>query len=106
MKRLNYDGQSLVTGTAVAQAIIEYAGNVARMGTSMTVEIPVLEANGTIGRHALLLNQATALETFDVDGDLEDESNRFPVPEFTGVGGKAIPVSGDGLADISVPIAE
>jgi hypothetical protein len=97
MKQVNYDGHSLVTGSAVADALVTYAANVARMDTSTTVEIPVLEEGGQVGTHTLLLNTATALEVRPADDsapaeDTEAEAERFPVPKFTPVGGKAIPI--------------
>jgi hypothetical protein len=106
VKRINYDGQTLVSGTAVAVALVDYAHAVARMNSSMTIEIPVLEDNGTIIPHTLLLTAATSLETFDIDGDTADEASRFPVPELTGVGGKATAISEDEVPAISLPIAE
>jgi hypothetical protein len=93
MKQVNYDGHSLVTGSAVADALVTYAANVARMDTSTTVEIPVLEEGGQVGTHTLLLTTATALEVRPADDtDAEAEAERFPVPKFTPVGGKAIPI--------------
>lgn len=104
MKRLNFDGQSLVTGTEVADALTDYAETVARMNTSAIVDIPILEENGTIATHTLLLNSATALETFDIDGNLEEEADRFPVPPLPSIGGKAIPVSTGEISGISLPM--
>jgi hypothetical protein len=99
MKQVNYDGHSLVTGSAVADALVAYAANVARMDTSTTVEIPVLEDGGQVGTHTLLLNTATSLEVRPADdsapgedADADAEAERFPVPKFTPVGGKAIPI--------------
>ena len=106
MKRINCDGQTLVTGTAVASALVEYAHAVARMSSSATVEIPVLEDNGTIALHTLLLSAATSLETLDIDGGNDREDEQFPVPEFTGVGGKATAISTDDIPSISLPISD
>jgi hypothetical protein len=106
MKRINYDGQSLVSGSAVAFALVEYAHAVARMDSSATVEIPVLEDNGTVAVHTLLLSAGTSLETFDIDGGDVHEDDRFPVPDFTGVGGKATAISDNEISTISVPIAD
>jgi hypothetical protein len=104
VKRMNYDGQTLVTGTRVANALVEYAKAVARMESSATVEIPALEDNGTIARHTLLLTAATSLETFDLDGDTDDEDERFRVPDLTGVGGKATAISDKETSTIGLPI--
>lgn len=106
MRQVNYDGHSLVTGTQVAVALTAYADAVARMSASVVVEVPVLEANGAIGTHNLLLNGSTALESFDVDCSLEREDELFPVPAFPGVGGSAVAVGADDFSEISVPIGE
>ncbi|HEY1530010.1 MAG TPA: hypothetical protein VGF80_04290 [Galbitalea sp.] len=106
MKRINYDGQSLVSGSAVVSSLVEYAQAVARMDSSATVEIPVLEDNGTVAMHTLLLTAATSLETFDIDGGHADEDDRFPVPDFAGVGGKATPISDQEISTISLPIPD
>ena len=106
VKRINYDGQSLVSGTAVAAALVQYARAVARMNSSATVEIPTLEGNGAIAMHTLLLTAATSLETFDIAGRDDNEDERFPVPDFTGVGGKATTISGEEISTISLPIAD
>jgi hypothetical protein len=106
MKRINYDGQSLVSGSAVATSLVDYARAVARMNSTATIEIPVLEDNGRVAVHTLMLTVATSLETFDIDGENDDEDERFPVPDFTGVGGKATAISDDEISTISVPIAD
>jgi hypothetical protein len=108
MKRINFDGRYFVTGGAVADALAEYAVVVARMNTGATVDIPVMEENGLINQHTFVLNGSNAIEILDVDGVLpeEDEESRFPIPEFTPIGGKAVAVAADDIASISVPIAE
>jgi len=104
MKRIHYDGQSMVTGSEVATALATYAESVARMGASSTVQIPVLEENGSVLTHSLLLTAATALETFDIDGEPTDESERFPVPKFAPIGGAAAAITTDEIDSISIPI--
>jgi hypothetical protein len=98
MKQVHYDGHTLVTGSAVADALVSYAANVARMTTSTVVEIPVLEEDGEVGSHTLLLNTGTALEVRRAEGGPVDdaeaaaEAERFPVPKFTPVGGRAVAI--------------
>ena len=111
MKRVNYDGHTLTTGTAVAEALADYSMRVARMDTSMTVHIPVLESDGTIGIHTLLLTTATSLEVLrsedgDDSGDPGNEETRFPVPRFPGIGGSAVAIAPEDEADIRPPLAE
>jgi hypothetical protein len=107
MKRINYDGVTLVTGSAVADALVEYAATVARMNTAASVEVPVLEDNGTIGMHTLLLSGGNSLEVLDIDGSaLELEDERFPIPDFTPIGGKAVTVTTGEIPSMSLPIPE
>jgi hypothetical protein len=98
MKRVNYDGQTLVTGDAVAEALARYSMAVTRMEAGTTVEVPVLEPDGSIRKHTLLLTTATSLEVEPFErapepADTELELRRFPVPEFEPVGGKGVPVA-------------
>ncbi|MEO7123387.1 MAG: hypothetical protein ABI400_09790, partial [Lacisediminihabitans sp.] len=108
MKRISFDGRPFVTGGAVADALAEYAVAVARMNSGATVDIPVLEENGLVVQHTFVLNGSNAIEILDVDGIVPDgdEETRFPIPEFTPIGGKAVAVSADDVDSISVPIAE
>lgn len=108
MKRVNYDGHSLVTGKAAAQALVRYAESAARMGGSATVHLPTLKENGDIADHTLLLTASTALETFDIDGDDpdDDEADRFPIPEAPAIGGEARAISEDEITDIAAPIPD
>jgi hypothetical protein len=106
VKRVNVDGLSLVTGTTVAEKLTEYAENVARMRTSSSVNIPVLEDNGAVTLHTLLLTASSTLETVDIDGPIEDESVRFPTPRFTAIGGKAVPITTEEIPIVSVPLPD
>jgi hypothetical protein len=90
MKRITYNGEPLVTGTAVAEALVHYVTHVAAMAAAVAVDIPALEQNGAVQAHTLVLSAATQLAVIDVDGlSVEEEDSRFPVPEFPPVGGQA-----------------
>ncbi|PXA72313.1 hypothetical protein [Cryobacterium arcticum] len=89
MKRITYNGEPLVTGTGVTEALVHYVTHVAGMAAAVAVDIPVLERNGTVQAHTLILSNSTQLTVKDVDGLTEDESARFPVPELPPVGGQA-----------------
>ncbi len=87
MKQIVYAGRAIITGDAVAAALLHYAMQVAQSATAVTVDIPVLEANGKQATHTLLLGPATQFDVSDVDGLSEEESTRrFPVPEFPPIG--------------------
>jgi len=90
MKRITYNGEPMVTGTAVAEALVHYVTHVAAVASAVAVEVPVLEPNGIVQAHTLILSGATQLAVIDVDGlSVEEEESRFPVPEFPPVGGQA-----------------
>ncbi|MEO7722388.1 MAG: hypothetical protein ABIS08_10805 [Pseudolysinimonas sp.] len=86
MKRITYAGGSLVTGNAIAAALLEYTASAADTENSVTVDIPVLEGNGETSVHTLLLSPAGQFDVSDVGGTEADEEQRFPVPELPQVG--------------------
>lgn len=91
MKEVILATDTLTTGSAVADALLDYTQVVIRNATSVTVTIPILAANGVIEDRTILLGPATQIETRDVDGVTDDELSRFPVPSFTPVGGRGAP---------------
>jgi hypothetical protein len=93
MKRISYNGEPLVTGTGVTDALVHYVTHVAGMAAAVAVDIPVLESNGTVQAHTLILSAATQLTVTDVDGAEADEAARFAVPQLPPVGGQASSVA-------------
>jgi len=94
MKRITYNGEPLVTGTQVSDAIVHYVTHVAATTSAVAIDIPVLEKNGSVQTHTLVLSVATQLKVVDVDGSTADEeSDRFPVPEFPPIGGQGYAVA-------------
>ncbi|HXD61075.1 MAG TPA: hypothetical protein VN619_04015 [Lacisediminihabitans sp.] len=92
MRRVTYAGEALMTGSAVAEALLDYAQYVIRAETSVSVSVPVLEQNGVVVDRTILLGPATQLESRYADGIVGDEeARRFPVPAFPPVGGKGMP---------------
>jgi len=76
MERIHYAGSSVLTGTAIARALLHYAEALAMTKGSMTVEIPIRRSSGGVGHAALLIGPASQLfsETEDDGGDeLVDE---------------------------------
>ena len=43
MDRIHYAGDSILTGTDIAHAMLEYARALAQVGSSATVEIPTVD---------------------------------------------------------------
>lgn len=90
MKRITYNGEPMVTGTDVADALVHYVTHVAGMAAAVAVAVPVLELNGTVQSHTLILNHSVQLTVKDVEGEGGgDETARFPIPELPPVGGQA-----------------
>ena len=72
MDRIHYAGDSILTGSAIAAALLEYAEALARVGTSATVDIPTREEDGSIGRSKLLVGPASQLIS-DAEESTDDE---------------------------------
>ncbi|WP_394769338.1 hypothetical protein [Lacisediminihabitans sp.] len=94
MKRITYAGGSIVTGNAVAAALLDYATQIASNANSSTVDIPVLEDDGTTSIHTLLVGPATQLDVSDVSDaegvSAEDEVEEFPIPDLPIIGMAAL----------------
>lgn len=87
MKRITFNGSSIVTGNAITAALLDYTTTVADAENSVTVDITVLEENGETSVHTLLLGPASQFDVADVGGISEDdEATRFPVPVMPQVG--------------------
>jgi hypothetical protein len=61
MDRIHYAGDSILTGSAIAKALLEYAEALAKVGASATVDIPTREDDGSIGRSKLLIGPSSQL---------------------------------------------
>jgi hypothetical protein len=83
MKRITNAGENLITSNEIAERLVSYAVRVSQLGTSSAVRIPVLESNGTVAQHTLVINAATQLDIVDVDGiTAGSETDRFGEAEF------------------------
>lgn len=61
MDRLHYAGDSIVTGSDISHALLDYAQALAEAGTSATVSIPTLNDDGSRGRSEVLIGPASQL---------------------------------------------
>jgi hypothetical protein len=101
MDRIHYAGSSVLTGTAIARALLNYAEALALSESSVTVDIPIRQEDGEVGRAAILIGPASQLfaESEDdgeelVDEELVERITREaarlgvsrPVPEEEGAG--------------------
>jgi hypothetical protein len=72
MMRIHYAGGSALTGTAIARAVVELAEQLALRGTATTLDIPVLQDDGTSGSARLLLGPASQMVAETAETDLEE----------------------------------
>jgi hypothetical protein len=61
MYRIHYAGDSLLTGTEIARALLDYASALARASSSATVSVPTRLADGSTGRSEILIGPASQL---------------------------------------------
>lgn len=61
MDRLHYAGDSILTGTDIARAVLEYAQALAQAGTAATVQIPFVTEDGSLGNSDILVGPASQL---------------------------------------------
>jgi hypothetical protein len=77
MDRIHYAGDSILTGTEIARALLSYAEALAKSGTSATVDIPVRLADGTLSSSRILIGPASQVvsdtESDDTDEIVDDE---------------------------------
>ena len=71
MERIHYATGSILTGTDIARALVDYAEALAKVGTSASVDIPARHADGTVGRANFLVGPASQLVS-------ETEDSPFP----------------------------
>lgn len=73
MERISYAGDSVVTGTDIARAVLAYAEALAMREASATVELPVLLDDGSPGRASILIGPASQLIIQTEPGHDEEE---------------------------------
>jgi hypothetical protein len=83
MKSIRFASGTLITSSAVVAALIDYVSRMSTTDNSVPVDIPVLETNGTIATHTVLVSSTVHFDVVDVDGDsgFADES-AFPKPQM------------------------
>jgi len=70
MRRVYYSSGSMLTGDAIAQAVLEYAEALAKDGRADIVEIPVVLASGGQGTATLLVGPSSQLASVTEESDL------------------------------------
>jgi hypothetical protein len=61
MDRIHYAGDSFLTGTEIANALVDYAQALAQVSASAAVELPVVHDDGSLGRVKVLVGPASQL---------------------------------------------
>lgn len=69
MERIHYATGSILTGTEIARALVDYAEALAKVGSSATVDIPARHADGTEGRANFLVGPASQLVSETEDSE-------------------------------------
>ena len=72
MDRVHYAGDSFLTGTAIAHALLDYAQALAQAGASATVEIPTINSDGAPARSEILIGPASQLRSSAEDSDFNE----------------------------------
>lgn len=72
MDRVHYSGDSFLTGTAIAHALLDYAQALAESGASATVEIPTINSDGTRVRSEILIGPASQLRSSAEDAEFDE----------------------------------
>jgi hypothetical protein len=81
VKKLMYAGTEILTGDDIAQALLALAGALAQTGDADTVEIPVLDADGSRTTALVLVGPASQI----VAGPIRNVAFRTPSPSSTGI---------------------
>ncbi|PTL71489.1 hypothetical protein C1I63_00530 [Rathayibacter caricis DSM 15933] len=104
MQRIFYAGDSVLTGTDIAQAVLAYAQALAGKQSSATVDIPVLLSTGERGEASILIGPSSQLfsETPEEESasELTDDALVQHLTELAGALGVARPVV-ESAADIA-----
>lgn len=77
MERIHYASGSILTGSAIARALLDYAEALAEKNESATVDIPSINDDGSLVRANFLIGPASQIvsdtETTDSDELIDDD---------------------------------
>lgn len=82
MDRIHYAGDSILTGTEIARALLDYARALAQVGSSDTVDIPTIGPGGALGRSHVLVGPASQLISDAEESEFDDLSDPVLVAEL------------------------
>lgn len=72
MQRIHYAGGELLTGSDIADAIVDYAAALAGRRTAASIDIPVRTTGGGVARAHLLIGPASQLVTEPVESEFDE----------------------------------
>lgn len=72
MKAIHYAGETVLTGDAIADALVLYAGALARRETAATVDIPVRSPDGSVNTASVLLGPASQIVALPEHSDFDE----------------------------------
>ncbi|WP_439592885.1 hypothetical protein [Microbacterium sp.] len=72
MDRINYAGDSFLTGSLIARALLDYAQALAEAGSAGTIEIPTIGADGVHGMTVMLVGPSSQLTATSVATDVAE----------------------------------
>lgn len=72
MKIIVYAGTELMTGDAIASALMEYCAALAQESAAETVEIPVVDSQGVVRSAIVLVGPASQIVAQHIDTEFED----------------------------------
>ncbi len=72
MKIIVYAGTELMTGDAIASALMEYCAALAQEGAAETIEIPVLDTQGVVRKAIVLVGPASQIVAQQIDTEFDD----------------------------------
>ncbi|GAA3339881.1 hypothetical protein GCM10017714_17370 [Curtobacterium pusillum] len=99
MKYIHYDGSLILTGDAIADAVVDYAAVLGANGRTDTVAIPAVADDGSVTRTTVLVGPASELTVSTApDDELEPEDRAFirKLRDAASRAGSARPVDVDG----------
>ncbi|AWB94548.1 hypothetical protein DCE93_01745 [Agromyces badenianii] len=68
MERILYAGHDFATATVIAEAVLDYAGELAAVGRYATVAIPIIAMDGAPSTARLLLGPSLPIATKPIQG--------------------------------------
>jgi hypothetical protein len=82
VKKILYANAELLTGDDIARAVLLYSETLGTSGSAETIEIPILEADGSRGTALLLVGPASQIVAEDAGTEFEELEDQDAVEEL------------------------